>query len=426
VVDVSHSSDESDEVVWTAQSWSAAAVATARAAPVAEVAHAPVASAGNDYRGAGRLAEFPSPWRHPLRAIVWGTRAAFGIFSLIVLLALLAAIPIVNFLVLGYLLEAEGALARGGRLRRAFPLLSIAPRLGSIVLGIWLWLLPLRFLSNVAADARLIDPTSRSTRRLDFLVTTLSVAIAVHLCLALARGGSIGCFLRPIKNARWAIHQWRRGGYADKAAAEIRAFAAGLRLRYHFWLGLRGFFGALAWLVVPTALFAFASKTEGPQILVTIVGGLLLLPVLAWLPFLQARFASENRFRGLFELREVRRLFGHAPWAWLMAILATYVLALPLYVLKAFLLPQDAMWFVTLVFILSIYPARLVTGWAYGRAVRRQRRSRFVTRWSARLLMGPLLALFVFLLFFTQFIGQHGKGGLFEHHAFLLPAPFWL
>ena len=38
--------------------------------------------------------------------------------------------------------------------------------------------------------------------------------------------------------------------------------------------------------------------------------------------------------------------------------------------------------------------------------------------------MVPLLALFVFLLFFTQFIGEHGKGVLFEHHAFLLPAPF--
>jgi hypothetical protein len=82
------------------------------------------------------------------------------------------------------------------------------------------------------------------------------------------------------------------------------------------------------------------------------------------------------------------------------------------------------MWFVTLVFILSIYPARLVTGWAYGRALRRQTRAGFVTRWFARLVMGPLLAVYVFLLFFTQFIGQHGKGVLLEHHALLLPVPF--
>ncbi|HEV3138817.1 MAG TPA: hypothetical protein VGZ26_12960 [Pirellulales bacterium] len=427
--DVAQVSPPNDKNDWEAESWAADSVATVTALPVKEFVP-PLVEASrtptDDYRGGGRLAEFPSPWRHPFHAIAWAARAAFGIVSLIVLLALLAAIPIVNFLVLGYLLEAEGGVARGGRLRRAFPLLSIAPRLGSIVLGIWLWLLPLRFLANVAADARLIDPTSRSTRRLDFAVTALSIAIALHLCLALARGGSVGCFLRPIKNARWALRQWRLGGYADKAAAEIRAFVAGLRLRYHFWLGVRGAFGAFAWLVVPTALFAFASKTEGKQIVVTILGGFLLVPVLAWLPFLQARFASENRFRGLFELREVRRLFSHAPFAWLLAVVATYVLALPLYLLKIFLLPQDAMWFVTLVFILSIYPARLVTGWAYGRALRREQRAGFLWRWSARLLLGPLLVVYVFLLFFTQFIGQHGKGVLFEHHAFLVPAPFWL
>jgi hypothetical protein len=418
--------DQSEENGWDDPLWSADSAATATAVPITEfVPPAPTPPAAlHDYRGAARLAEFPSPLRHPLRAIVWGVRAAFGLVSLIVLLALLAAIPIVNFLVLGYLLEAEGGVARGGRLRHAFPLLSIAPRLGSIVLGIWLWLLPLRILTNAAADARLIDPTSRATKRLDWIVTALAVAIAVHLCLALARGGSIGCFLRPIKNIRWALRQFRQGGYAEKAAAEIRAFIAGLRLRYHFWLGVRGFFGALVWLIVPTLLFAAANKTEGALIVATIVGGLLLVPILAWVPFLEARFASENRFRGMFELREVRRLFGHAPLAWLIAIIATYVLALPLYLLKIFLLPQDAMWFVTLVFILSIYPARLVTGWAYGRATRRPKRAHFVTRWFARLLMGPLLAVYVFLLFFTQFISQHGKGVLLEHHALLLPVPF--
>ena len=419
--------DQSEESDWDGQPWSTNSAATATALPIAEFVPS-IPETGpwsHDYKGGGRLAEFPSQWwRHPLWATAWAVRAAFGLVSLIVLLALLAAIPIVNFLVLGYLLAAEGGVARGGRLRRAFPLLSIAPRLGSIVLGIWLWLLPLRILTNAAADARLIDPTSPATRRLAWIVTTLAVVIAAHLCLALARGGSIGCFLRPIKNARWALRQFRQGGYLDKAAAEIRAFVAGLRLRYHFWLGVRGFFGALLWLFVPTLLFAAANKTEGILIVATIAGGLMLVPVLAWLPFLEARFAGENRFRGLFELREVRRLFAHAPLAWLIAIVATYLLALPLYLLKAFLLPQDAMWFVTLVFILSIYPARLVTGWAYGRALRRPKRAHFVARWSARLLMGPLLAVYVFLLFFTQFVGQHGKGVLFEHHALLLPVPF--
>jgi hypothetical protein len=291
-------------------------------------------------------------------------------------------------------------------------------------LGVWLWLLPLRFLASAAADARLIDPAGRATGRLDMLTSTLAVLIALHICFALARGGSFACFFRPIKNVRWTIRQFRIGGYFDRAAAEISAFVAGLRLRHHFSLGIRGFAGAFAWLVVPTVLFAAANRTEGVPILITVFGGILLIPVLAWLPFLQARFAAENRLRALFELRDVRRLFCRAPVAWLLATASVYVLALPLYLLKIVLLPQDAMWFVTLVFIVSIYPARLLTGWAYGRAVRKERPAWFGVRWICRALVLPLLVLYIVLLFFTQFIGQHGKGVLFEHHAFLLPVPF--
>jgi hypothetical protein len=378
----------------------------------------------DDYSGGGRLAELPSPLQHPIRAAVWAIRAGFGFASLIVLLAFLAAIPIVNFVVLGYLLEAEGRLARTGKLRGAVPLLSIAPRLGAIALGVWLWVLPLRVLTNAAADARLIDPAGRAVGRLDFLVRFLSIAIAAHICFALARGGSFGTFFRPIKNVRWTLQQFRRGGYFERATEEIAAFVRGLRLRHHFSLGLRGFLGAFAWLVIPTALFAAARRTEGLPILATVFGGLLLIPVLAWLPFLQARFATENRLRAFFELRAIRELFCRAPIVWLSAIVGVYLLSFPLYLLKVVLLPDDAMWFVTLVFIISIYPARLLTGWAYGRALRKPRRAWFGIRWTARTVMVPLLALYIFLLFFTQFVGTHGKGVLFEHHAFLLPSPF--
>jgi len=377
----------------------------------------------------GRLPLFPHLLRHPLRAIAWIVRAAFGIASLVLMLALLAAVPVVNFATLGYLLEAEGRVARSGRLRSAFPLLGVAPRIGSIALGLWLWLIPLRLLGSAVADAQLIDPRAPATVVLTALKYAAWLGITAHLLLALARGGSVGCFLRPLKNVRWLYGQLRCGTYFDTASREIRNFVAGLRLPHHFWLGLRGFAGALAWLILPTALYAAARHSDGPEVIVTVLGGVLLVFAFAWVPFLQAHFAATNRFSAFGELRTIRRLFGHAPVAWLFAAIVVYVLALPLYLFKIALPPSDAMWFVTLIFVVSIYPARVATGWAYHRAVRRQaagQRSWWITRTFVRLLMLALLASYVFLLFFTQFIGEEGKRELFQQHAFLLPWPMLL
>jgi hypothetical protein len=290
-------------------------------------------------------------------------------------------------------------------------------------------MIPLRVLSSAAADARLIDPRSSATFIFQAATYLAWFVITVHLCLALARGGSLGCFVRPLKNALWLSRQLRAGTYFATASRHIREFVSGLRVRHHFSLGIRGFAGAFAWLLLPTLLYATVRHSEGPEVLVTIVGGFLLVPVFAWVPFLQAHFAATNRFGAFRELRTIRRLFGYAPFAWLLAVIVVYVLALPLYLFKIVLPPSDAMWFVTLVFVASIYPARITTGLAYHRAVRRQReekRSWWITRMFVRLLILALIAVFVFLLFFTQFIGEEGKRELFQHHEFLLPWPMFL
>ncbi len=381
----------------------------------------PAATEPVHFRDVGRL-------RRAGAKLAWGCawciRTMFGIASLILLLALLAAIPLINFFVLGYLLDVEGRVARSGRLRDAFPLIDLAPRLGSIALGFWLWLWPLRLLSNVATDAAIIAPGGNAAMAMNLLRQAAAIGVAAHLCLALARGGGLGCFFRPIKNARWLAAQWRSGAYWEHAERHVRDFVRALRIRHHLWLGVRGFAGAMCWLVVPTALLASSDKTEGASIIVTVIGGVLLVIVLSWVPFLQAHFAAENRFAAHFQLRAVRQLYKNAPFSWLFTLLITLTLALPMYFFKIALPPQDAMWLETLVFIVMIYPVKVATGWAYHRAAVREKRAFFGFRWLSRLVMAPLLVLFVFLLFFTQFIGEHGKGVLFEHHVFLLPAPF--
>lgn len=411
---------------------------------------------------------FPHPIKHPLRSSFWIVRTLFGIGIIVLLLAIVAAVPILSLLVLGYLLDVEGRVARSGRFRDAFPLLVAAPRIGTIVLGTGLWLLPIFFVSGMASDAAFIDLSGLSAGRWEFARVVLSVLIAVHLCLALARGGSLGCFFRPIKNIRWLISELKNrpvknktrcprcgeaqkmenahcslcgmdlaalteedasknlsveNSYWQRANRKIGKFLETLQLKYRFLLGIRGLLGALAILLLPTVLFSVAESTKGFPILVTVFGGLCLAIVFLYVPFLQANLAVKNRLGAMFELKLVRKMFLQTPFTFFFALLAVYALALPLYLFTAFALPRDAMWLLTLVFIASIYPARVVTGWAFHRATKKLHQNRkpawFGWRWLCRVLMFATTVAYTFFFFFARDIGTHGKMVLFEHHAFL-------
>ena len=359
--------------------------------------------------------------RTPLRLTAWLIQGIFGIVSLVLLLAVIAAVPLLNFLALGYLLEVQARVARTGRLRDAFLLLDVAPRIGSIALGIWLWLLPLRWIASARDDQQIIR--DGETGSLEFWAPVLAAVIAVHLCLALARGGSLSCFFRPIRNARWLWQRWRNADYLTYATAGVQDFLHRLQLKHHFLLGLKGFAGAFVWLVIPSALFVAGRPNGGGRNILVAAGGILLMFVLSWVPFLQTRFAVTGRWKSMFELRTIRQLYRQAPLAWLAATAVVYVLSLPLYLPKIYLLPRDAMWVMTLIFIVTIYPARVVTGWTLHRASHRETTPWAGFRWLSRAILVPMLGLYVFLLFFTPLIAEHGRAAVFEHHSVLLPIP---
>lgn len=373
----------------------------------------------------GRLPPCPIPWKRPIAFLVWSIQLLFGLASLTFLLSVIAAIPLVNLYALGFLLEVEGRVARSGRLRDAFPLIRVAPRVGSIALGVYLWTLALRLIGNSSSNAYIVDPGGAADGRLAAISSIAWGVITIHLCLALARGGGLMTFVRPIKNVRWLMARWRAGDYLETASNHVSSFVSELQLRHHFWLGARGFAVGMLWLIVPSVLYVSAREPKGGAAIFTVFIGFLLTIVFAWVPFLQARFAAENRFGAGFELRKVKELYRHAPFAFLIAIILVYVLALPMYLFKAVQLPSDAQWPITLIFILSIYPARVATGWVYHRAVTRQERglkSWWTTRVFVRfLLIFPLLGIYTAILYFTQFIAQDGKAELIKHHAFLLP-----
>ena len=421
-----------------------------------------------------RIARRPFPRSRPI--YLWYVLCSslewlFGLASLLACLAVVAAIPVVQFISLGYLLEASGRVARSGRLRDGFIDIDKFARIGSLVAGTWLVLLPLRLLSDLAYSAHLIDPASLAARAWRFGLLVCTVLAVGHIVMAWYSGGKLRHFFWPLLapfqfGARllfghvigpivrpavvaispkladdlyverplstwfppailWAGIRSGAGRMYAQARDAVWDFVAALRMPYYFWLGVRGFAGALAWLFVPVVLLiAGTTIPNGGGILLGWIGALLLTIVLLYLPFLQTHFACQNRFAAMFDWREVRAQFRRAPLAFWFALLVTLAFALPLYLLKIEATPREVTWLPSLVFVLFIYPARLLAGWAVGRAVHRQHERFFVLRWAARLAAIPVVLMYLLIVFFTQYTSWYGPASLFEQHAFLLPVPF--
>ena len=144
--------------------------------------------------------------------------------------------------------------------------------------------------------------------------------------------------------------------------------------------------------------------------------------VAVYLPIVQTRFAVENRFSAMFELREVRQLFQRAPIAFWLALSTTFLFAIPLYLLKIELPPREIAWLPSLLFVLFILPARMLTGWALSRALRRENPCHGLVRWTSRLALVPVVTLYVVIVYLAQYISWDGTLSLFQQHAFLLPS----
>src|SRR5829696_6838700 len=75
-----------------------------------------------------------NPFVEVIRLIAAGIEWLFGLGIVLLGLAVLAAVPVFQFLSLGYLLEATGRVARSGRLRDGFIGVRTVARIGGIVL----------------------------------------------------------------------------------------------------------------------------------------------------------------------------------------------------------------------------------------------------------------------------------------------------
>lgn len=346
-----------------------------------------------------------------------------GLGTAVLTLAIVSAIPVINLLSLGYLLEASGRVARSGRLRDGFVGLSRFAAVGRIVLASWLWILPIRLVYSFWRDAELIQAGSDIAIRLRVLLILMVLGIGAHLLRACLRGGKWRHFLWP------APLRFLHGLENDFSAAGIQErtihFLAEMRLFHFFRLGILGFAGAGLWLAIPLAILMVASTADrqAPAALGSLFGGILMGGVVLYLPFLQTRFGMTGQFREFLSIRAARDLFCRAPIAFWLALCVTLLFALPLYLFKIELTPDEVAWLPNLVFVLFIFPARLVLGWAVSRAERNGKHRLWFSRWFARLAAVPVVATYAFVVWLTQYLSWHGSLSLLEQHAFLVPAP---
>lgn len=348
----------------------------------------------------------------------------FGLASMLTALAILAAFPILQFVSLGYLLEVTGRVVRTGKFTSGFIGIPQAARLGGAVLAIWLLLLPVRYLGDVAFTAGIIDPGSPTSERLRNLVLILTGLVGVHSVLAISRGGRIRHFLWPL-NFLLVFREIRKGNVYGRARDATWELFAAMKLTYFFWLGFRGFLGALLWLVFPVTLLALGRAPTPIAPLIGFAGALWLAITVVYLPIMQTRMAAENRWGALFEWREARYVYGRAPWCISLALVVALLSAIPLYLLKIEVVPREAVWLPSLIFMGFMFPAKIIMGWAISQTRFRSEPRHWFFRWTGRLPLLPTALFYVLLVFLSQYFGWDGVVGMYEQHAFLLPVPFF-
>src|SRR5271165_3375883 len=214
---------------------------------------------------------------------------------------MLAALPIVQFLSLGYFLESSARVARSGRLRDGFVGVRKAARVGGVAAGIWISLVPTWLAGTYARSAELINPGGRSAILWRIALVVVTVIAMAHVGVSCLRGGRIRYFLWPIGQPFWLARRLRRGGLYAESRDRLWSFVVSLRIPYYFRLGLIGFLGTLAWLAIPGLLIA----ATGVAPLLAPIGMLLLAIVVPFLPFLQVRYAVEGSPSALFSRRAI-------------------------------------------------------------------------------------------------------------------------
>jgi hypothetical protein len=372
---------------------------------------------------------------HMISRVFHGFRAFLGGcwngLSLVIVLAVAATIPILQFASLGYMLESSGRIARGMPASRCFPGAAIAGTIVSCAIWIGLTWLPVWLVTDLAYSAELIEPGSLRAQRMRLGAQILAGLWVIWSAWALFRGGRWWHFLwpAPIRFAKTIFHlqTWR------EAEDRLWNSIASLHLFRLMKLGLFGTIAAIAWLAIPGLLMIVSltspnnqAPDNGPLGLIGLIGALGMLWVLMYLPFLPIHMASEGRLLAAFDRKGIRAAFRRAPFAFLMAVLALVVLSIPLYPLRIEVIPAELWWILSFFFVTLIFPAKLLAGWALRRSKMRQKDRHWSLRWIAWIPLVIALSFYIGFLYLAKFAVWEGTASILLQHAFLPPVPFYI
>ncbi len=361
-----------------------------------------------------------------LRSPFYIAARSLDLFSLLVFLAVLSAIPVVQFVSLGYLLLAASRLAQRRPWRQCLPGHRLAGKLGVFVLIASMLYFPVLFVDDLAESAKVLEPGSPMAARWQLGALAITVAWLVHIGWAALRGGRWWHLIWPAP-IKFLAQVWRPSTWS-KASDRLYEFVVSLQLPKLWWLGARATAGALLWLVIPVSMMIIGQRASAEIApLFGLIGSLMMAWVMFYLPFLQMEFAKTGSMSSFLAVRQVRQNYRFAPWAHFLALLLLSTLAIPLYLLRIENPPPELMWAPSLIFALLMLPTKLVLGWAVGYAEGRQerqlkRRSWWV-RYPANLLAMIPVGIYVGALFVAQLIAGQGAYVMYFQHAFLVPNP---
>lgn len=345
----------------------------------------------------------------------------WNVASLLVMLAVVAAIPIVQLASLGYVLHAAARLSRGEPWGRAVPGLRLAGRLVTFALWAGLLWLPVYLVSDLSYSVQLLRPGSEQAAMWRAGAFAAASLWLVWIGWAAMRGGRWWHVLWPAP-WRFVSRIWRPITWS-RAADDLLAFFQRLRCVSLWWLGLRAAAGALIWLAIPVSLMIIGLRAQRlePAALLGLIGALSLAWVMLYLPLLQVVMAERNRFRAIFDVSEVRRRGRRAPWAINSALALLYLLCLPLYLLRIEATPEQLTWLPSLFFVALMFPAKLALGAALGRGARPAEARHWLWRAAARTLGTAAALVYVGSLYIAQFVAWQGIYVMYFQHAVLVP-----